>query len=305
MRSINLDQLRALETVVELASFTAAAKRLNLSQSTISVQIKELEKRFGIRLVERLGKRAAPTSAGRELIDHTRRIAADVELADMAMQRHRDGSLGQVKVGATTTALNFFLSPILELLRRRHPNIDLSIVVDTTAAQVDRLLNEEIDFGLVNLPVKERLVQVIPLHTEQLVAIFPADTPGVPRHVTPEFMARHKLLLEAARAQVKALILDWISPATRQLRPAMLLDNFDTIARMVVVGLGASIVPASVVENAPRRRDLIVRPLQPGLQRTLGLIMHKKKVLDRATRIFHDAVLGAKGRPGKPRSRRS
>ena len=152
---------------------------------------------------------------------------------------------------------------------------------------------------------KSGSVQVIPLHTEQLVAIFPADTPGVPRHVTPEFMARHKLLLEAARAQVKALILDWISPATRQLRPAMLLDNFDTIARMVVVGLGASIVPASVVENAPRRRDLIVRPLQPGLQRTLGLIMHKKKVLDRATRIFHDAVLGAKGRPGKPRSRRS
>jgi DNA-binding transcriptional LysR family regulator len=202
MRSINLDQLRALETVIELASFTAAAKRLNLSQSTISVQIKELEKRFGVRLVERLGKRAAPTSAGRELIDHARRITADVELADMAMQRHRDGSLGQVKVGATTTALSFFLSPILESLRRRHPNIDLSIVVDTTAAQVDRILNEEIDFGLVNLPVKERLVQVIPLRAEQLVAIFPADTPNVPRHVTPEFMARHRLLLEAARAQV-------------------------------------------------------------------------------------------------------
>lgn len=297
MRSLNLDQLRALETVIELASFTAAAKRLNLSQSTISVQIRELEKRFGVRLVERLGKRAASTSAGRDLIDYTRRISADLELAAMAMQRHRDGALGQVKVGATTTALNFFLSPILGSLRRRHPNIDLSIVVDTTTGQVDRILNEEIDFGLVNLPVKERLVQVIPLQTEQLVAIFPADAPNVPRHVTPEYLARHRLLLEASRAHVKALVLDWISPATRQLRPAMLLDNFDTITRMVVVGLGASVVPESVVEGALRRRALIVRPLQPRLQRTLGLILHKKRVPDRAMRIFQDAVLGAKGRP--------
>ena len=305
MRSLNLDQLRALETVIELASFTAAAKRLNLSQSTISVQIRELEKRFGVRLVERLGKRAASTSAGRELIDHTRRISADVERAAMAMQRHRDGSLGQVKVGATTTALNFFLSPILGSLRRRHPNIDLSIVVDTTTGQVDRILNEEIDFGLVNLPVKERLVQVLPLQTEQLVAILPADAPNVPRHVTPEFLARHRLLLEAPQAHVKALVLDWISPATRQLRPAMLLDNFDTITRMVVVGLGASIVPASVVEGALRRKELIVRPLQPKLHRTLGLILHRKKVLDRAMRIFQDAVLGAKGNPRKPKPRLS
>jgi DNA-binding transcriptional LysR family regulator len=300
MRSLNLDQLRALETVIELASFTAAAKRLNLSQSTISVQIRELEKRFGVRLVERLGKRAAATSAGHELIDHTRRISADVELAALAMQRRREGSLGQVKVGATTTALNYFLSPILESLRRRHPRIELSIVVDTTTGQVERLLNDEIDFGLVNLPVKERSVQVIPLRIEQLVAIFPADAPDVPRQVTPEYMARHRLLLEAAKAHIKALVLDWLSPATRQLRPAMLLDNFDTITRMVAVGLGASIVPASIVGDALRRKDLIVRPLQPRLQRTLGLILHKNKVLDRAMRIFHDAVLHAKDRARKP-----
>lgn len=66
MRSLNLDQLRALETVVELASFTAAARRLNLSQSAISVQIRELEQRLGVRLVERLGKKAYATAAGRE-----------------------------------------------------------------------------------------------------------------------------------------------------------------------------------------------------------------------------------------------
>jgi DNA-binding transcriptional LysR family regulator len=296
MRSLNLDQLRALETVIEMASFTAAAKRLNLSQSTVSVQIRELEKRFGVRLVDRVGKRAAPTAAGRELIEHTRRISLGIETAAQAMQRHKDGALGEVKVGATSTALTYFLAPILKVLRRQHPDIQLSIHFDTTVGQVESLLDDEIDFGIVNLPVKERLIHVVPLRTEQLVAVFPADTPGVPRSVSPEYLARHRLLLEALQnAHVKTLVLDWLSPATRQLRPAMLLDNFDTIARMVAVGLGASVIPEMVLEASPLKSELIVRPLTPKLHRTLGLIVHKDKVPDRAMRIFREAVTGGKG----------
>jgi DNA-binding transcriptional LysR family regulator len=58
MRSLNLDQLRALVEVVELGSFSAAARRLNLTQPAVSLQIRELENRMATRLVDRLGKRA-------------------------------------------------------------------------------------------------------------------------------------------------------------------------------------------------------------------------------------------------------
>jgi len=296
MRSINLDQLQALETVIERASFTAAARALNLSQSAISVQIKELERRFGVRLVERLGKRAAPTTAGRELIEHHRRIVADVKLASEAMQRHRDGTLGRVRIGATTTALNYYLVPVLRSLRRRHPTIELSITWDTTAGQMARIVRDEIDFGLVNLPVRERSLVAQPLRTEQLMAIFPAGTKNVPRVVTPEYLAEHTLILEAASAAIRAQVLDWLAPAAGHLKPTMQLDNSDSISRMVAVGLGASVVPESVLEEEWRSRDLIVRPLRPRLQRTLGLIVHKDKVPDRAMRIFQDAVLAARKR---------
>lgn len=300
MRSLNLDQLRALETVLELASFTAAAKRLNLSQSTVSVQIRELEQRFGLRLVERLGKRALATPAGRELLDHARRIQGDLEQASLAMRRHRDGSAGLVRVGTTTTALNYFLAPVLASLRQRHARIEFAIDVNTTSIQVDRLLADEIDFGVANLPVKERLIEVTPLKDEELVAILPADLPPgerkqVPRYVTPDYMVRHRLLLEFQRAHVRALAMDWLSPASRQLRPAMMLDNFDTISRMVAVGLGASIVPESVIADDPRRKRLLVRPLRPRLTRTLALIQRRNKPLDEAMRVFRAAVLEAGG----------
>ena len=74
MRSLNPDHLRALTEVVAQGSFTQAAKRLNLAQPTISLQIRELETRLGVQLVDRLGKRAFATAAGRDLIEHAQRI---------------------------------------------------------------------------------------------------------------------------------------------------------------------------------------------------------------------------------------
>lgn len=304
MRSVNLDQLLALETVVERASFTAAAKALNLSQSAISVQIKELERRFDVRLVERLGKRAAATPAGRELIAHHRKILAEVKQATLAMQRHRDGSLGRVRVGATTTALNYYLTPVLRKLRRQFPTIELSITWDTTAGQIARLVRDEIDFGLVNLPVRERSLIARPLRTEQLMAIFPLDTKNVPKVVTPEYLARHTLILEAASAAIRAQVLDWLAPVAGHLGPTMQLDNSDSISRMVSVGLGASVVPESVLDEEWRRKDLIARPLRPKMERTLGLVVHKDKVLDRAMTIVHDAIVAA-GSAGKRRGARA
>ena len=79
MRGLNPDHLRAFAEVVAQASFTRAAKRLNLAQPTVSIQIRELETRLGVRLIDRLGKRAFATAAGRELLEHARRIAEENE----------------------------------------------------------------------------------------------------------------------------------------------------------------------------------------------------------------------------------
>src|SRR3954465_15762378 len=75
MRSLNLDQLRTLATVARLGSFSAAARELNLTQPAVSLQIRELESRLGLRLVDRVGKQARATSAGCDLIAHAEIMA--------------------------------------------------------------------------------------------------------------------------------------------------------------------------------------------------------------------------------------
>jgi DNA-binding transcriptional LysR family regulator len=173
MRSLNLDQLRALVEVVEQGSFSAAARRLNLTQPAVSLQIRELEGRIGLPLVERMGKRAYPTAAGGELIEHARRIAAETERALAAMRRHKDGWLGRVRIGTGDVMLSCLLPPVLRALRTTHPNIELVIFTGTTTDMVQRISSNDIDLGLVTLPVNERVVQTIPLRTETFVAILP------------------------------------------------------------------------------------------------------------------------------------
>src|SRR5271169_7042005 len=113
MRNLSLDQLRTLIEVVALGSFTEAAKRLHLTQPAISQQIRELEGRCGLQLVERVGKRAFATPAGRELIVRGRRIMADAEQALAAVHDHKQGAAGRVHLGAGPTALVYLLPPVL------------------------------------------------------------------------------------------------------------------------------------------------------------------------------------------------
>ena len=76
MRRLSLDQLHAVVEVVQLGSFSAAARNLNLTQPAVSLQVRELEQRLGVQLVERLGKRAYATAAGAELIERARQDRA-------------------------------------------------------------------------------------------------------------------------------------------------------------------------------------------------------------------------------------
>src|SRR5262245_14509541 len=159
MRSLNPDHLRALAEVVAQGSFTRAAKRLHLAQPTVSLQVRELETRVGVRLVDRLGKRAFATAAGRELIGHAQRIAQETDRLLAAMQRHREGGLGQVRIGSSTTALIYHLPPMLRDLRLRHPNIELIVTTGTTTGVVERIMRNEIDLGVVSLPIGERQLE--------------------------------------------------------------------------------------------------------------------------------------------------
>ncbi|MBV9521711.1 MAG: LysR family transcriptional regulator, partial [Alphaproteobacteria bacterium] len=116
MRDLNLRHLQAFTDVVELGSFSAAAERLNLTQPAVSLQLRQLESRLGVRLIERIGPRATPTVAGSALLDHVHRIEAAVADALDAMAHHRAETIGRVRLGTGATACIYLLPPLLRRL---------------------------------------------------------------------------------------------------------------------------------------------------------------------------------------------
>ncbi|HKY87618.1 MAG TPA: LysR family transcriptional regulator [Pseudorhodoplanes sp.] len=296
MRSLNLDQLRALEAVVALASFTGAARQLNLSQSAVSVQIRELEDRLGVRLVERLGKKAYATAAGRDVIEHARRISAETDALETAMRRQRDGWLGRVHIAGTLTALMYLLPPVLKRLHTSHPGIDVLVTNSSTAGMMDGVLRNEIDIALVTMPIEDKRLAITPLRVEPMVAILPAAARGVPKEITPDYVERQFLVLETGA--VSERVTEWLSadrPRTPQ--SSTRVSEVEAVKVVVGAGLGMAIVPGSSMERPSD--DIVVRPLNPPLIRRLALIHHRNKPEDPAFRIVRDAMMELSNIPAR------
>jgi DNA-binding transcriptional LysR family regulator len=293
MRSLNLDQLRTLIEVVELGSFSAAARRLNLTQPAVSQQIRELERRFGVRLIERMGKHVHVTAPGRELVGAARSIFHSCDLAETAMRRFRDGWIGRVRIGTTNTAMTYLLPPILRRLRLDHPGIDLLVTNMPTRESIEQIIQNKIDLGLVTLPVEGgKQLKVTQLRPQTLVAILPGSTRDVPDEVTPDYAAHQSLLIEHANGAVHGLVMEWLS-AHMPLRAAMQLGTIEALKTAVESNLGMAIVPEIAVTR--HNPDIVVRPLRPAVPCPLALIEHRNKPSERALDIVRHALLGLRG----------
>ena len=278
MRSLNLDQLKAFIEVVEHGSFTAAAKRLNLTQPAITHQIQELERRFNADLVERLGKRVYLTEAGEKLIEYARYLIEDDLRAQDAMRRYADGWLGRVRIGTSMTVLMYALPPLLRGLKTDHPQLEIHLKAGLTKSTLQLLVTNALDLGLCALPIEDSAFEVEPLFRDELVAIFPPNFTPIPKKVTPEFLSKCPLILGNEESALRRTVTSWLATAGPLPKPVMEFDNVEAIKSIVAVGLGASVVPSlSLGVGHVATAGVIVAPLSPRVSRRVGLVKLRAK----------------------------
>ncbi|MBK1840381.1 LysR family transcriptional regulator [Azospirillum sp. YIM B02556] len=291
MRGLNLDQLITFATVVEHGGFTEAAGRLGLTQPAVSMQIRNLEERFGVRLVERVGKRALPTAAGRDLLPFIRRLRDEVDAAAAAMGRHRAGQVGRVRIGTGATACIYRLPPILTALRTAHPGLEIIVVTGNTPDILDAVEGGSLDLALVTLPARRPDLSIEPVCSEELVCVGPLSGQAEPQDgVAPAALAEATLILYERGGTMRAVIDGWFMAGGIQPRPAMELGNVEAIKNLVAAGLGRSILPSVTVRGPQDCDRFAVQPLAPPLIRTLGLVLRRDKMLDAGVRAMVKAI---------------
>ncbi len=301
MRSLNLDQLRAFVEVVARGSFTAAAKELNLTQPAVTHQVQELEKRFNVALVERLGKRAHLTQAGEKLIEHARHLLDEDRRVRASMRRFVDGGVGRVRIGTSMTMMMYALPPVLQKLKTAHPSLEISLKAGLTAGTLKFLKSNALDLGICALPVDPHAFETVPLLEDELVAIVPAAFGPVPKKVTPLFLSRCPLILGNEESALHRVVAEWLSRSGPAPKPVMTFDNVEAIKSLVAVGLGASIVPSLCLgEGHVPMPNTVVAPLSPRAARKVGLVHLRGKRPTEAMKLVTAALLTLRrGRNGR------
>jgi DNA-binding transcriptional LysR family regulator len=291
MRSLNLDQLRAFVEVMQRGSFTAAAKALNLSQPAITHQVHELERRFNVALVERLGKRAYPTEAGEKLIERARELLEDDARTSDEMRRYAEGWLGRVRIGTSMTVLMYLLPPILRELKGAYPHLEISLKAGLTSTTLQLLKTNELDLGLCAMPIEDPAFETISLFRDELVAILPTTLGPLPKKVTPAFLCGCPLILGNEHSALRRTVNDWLARGGRPPKPVMEFDNVEAIKSLVAVGLGASIVPSlSLGVGHAATKDTMVASLSPRASRRIGLVRLRGKRSSEGMQLVIEAL---------------
>ena len=291
MRQLNLDQIRSLIEVIDCGSFTSAAHELNLTQPAVSLHLQELEIRFKVKLVDRVGRRVTATAAGTELAAIGQRLLDQSDEAHRIMRRYVDGFVGQVRIGMSMTVLIYLMPPVIRALKRTVPSLELSIRTRFSENTLQGVRDNELDLGLCTGPINDKSVVVTEVGIDSLMAIWPADADDIPDAITPAYLKRWPLILGHPRSALRHLVEEWIGVDGPVPRPIMELDNVAGIKSVVGAGLGASLVPMIAIGDDGEAGRLLVRPLDPPISRSLLLVQRKDKADDAAIRHVRAALL--------------
>ena len=173
---MELRHLRYFIAVAEELHFTRAAQRLHLGQPPLSAQIQALEREVGAQLLERTKRSVRLTDAGKLFLEDARRILALSEQAGENARRADRGEIGQLRVGFTSSMpFSEILPRVVNLYRRRYPQVNLSLQEMATMRQIEAIANRVLDIGFIRTPEFEvdAGVQLTTLRHDPLVLVLP------------------------------------------------------------------------------------------------------------------------------------
>jgi DNA-binding transcriptional LysR family regulator len=245
---MELRQLRYFVAVAEEGHFGRAAQRLHMSQPPLSMQIKGLEAELGVELLNRSTRQVRLTDAGRAFLERARAILGSVREAQDAARGAEHGTQGQLHVGFISSATLSLLPPSIRLFRERFGGVELELKELTSAQQVDALYADEIEVGLVRLPMRAPGIQFEPVLEERLVVAMPSGHVLEKRElVSLEAIADLPLIFFTRQLipGFHAQIVELYQRVGAFPRVAQHAVHLQTIVGLVASGIGIAILPSS------------------------------------------------------------
>jgi LysR family cyn operon transcriptional activator len=291
VKFMEIRNLRSFLAVAETAHFTRAARKVHLSQSTLSHQIKELEQEIGVPLFDRGGRQVRLTAAGMILREHARRAIRTLDEAIPAIGEVESLSRGQVSVGVVQVLDSLLVPSVIAHFTGAHPGIGIRVERLWQRDIESAVRSGDIDLGICLDPPKIQGV-VLDILAETPFALIVADTDLLAgrRSLGVEELGQVPLILFPPKGSwLRQLTDETFSESRIEPTCSIEMDSVEAVLATVKQGLGVAFLPVAVLGHG--KAGLRAVPLEgPPIQARVGLLWRSGADRSRAAMAFAESV---------------
>lgn len=297
--SLETRDLRLVQAIAEAGGATQAGKRLHLSQSAVSHQLRGLEERLGLELFRRQGRRLRITRAGQKLVDLAQQVLLPLLQAELELRRGAFRERPKLRVATQCYTAYHWLPKALQALMTEHPEVDLVLQSDIVGNADEHLQDDRCDLVLCVTPPSKGSFVRVPLFKDELVLAVPrGHALGRKKYVEGSDLSEETLIQNNVsaleRERVKKVLFGEHGGVKRVLR----LPVTEAVLDLVQAGMGVSILAGFTLTARVQRGELeAVRLTRRGFPRTWSGVFRKASPLDAPIRT----LLGTLKRQGLPR----
>ncbi|CAN7159079.1 LysR substrate-binding domain-containing protein [Paraburkholderia sp. SIMBA_054] len=285
---MELRHLRYFAALAEQLSFTVAAQKVHVTQSTLSHQIRQLEEELGCRLFEREGRRVTMTEAGELFLERVRNALREVDEGVSTVRDAAEEMTGVVRIGATHTFNLHIIPRCVSLFLDRHPSVRVDVLEMTGDGIAQALLRGDLDIGVTYKPNDALPLRFEPLYTEEMMLAVGLRHPFAKRRFVRVSELHLQRMVLLPRSFSTRVLLD---ESFRMANAApVVVAEMNAIAPMIEL-VRETDIATIVSTHALRREDVKLIPLEsPTPVRSPGLLWRRDEARTPAARSFASIV---------------
>jgi DNA-binding transcriptional LysR family regulator len=280
---VNFSQLKAFYHVAKNKSFTLAAAELNVSQPTISMQVKALEKHYNVPLLRRTKKGIGLTDAGQKVFSYAKRIfslAGELEKVLIDLDRFKSGTL---RIASTRQLALYMIPGIVLKIRENYPELKLELYTDRSADIVNKLADMEYHVGVIGrVPYPDNMIY---RHISKQKLYFITQDRFSDK-IRLEDLSNYPIILGEKGSATRAYIIDAFAKRNIPLNNCVDAQNPSAIKHMVHLGIGGAFFPIYSIDEDVRKGKYFKLELLDDLHLNIDVVYPMERRHSRAIRIF-------------------
>jgi DNA-binding transcriptional LysR family regulator len=285
---MQVESFRVFRDLVESQSFSKAAQMNDITQSAVSQQVRAMEERFHVPLIERSSKRFALTREGELLYETSKEIITHYDSLQHHLDEMRNVVSGNIRVCTVYSIGLHELPPYLKKFLKEFPNVNIHVEYRRSNQVYDEVLDGTSDLGMVAFPTQKKGLKIDAFKKDRLVVICSPHHPlAAKKELEITDLAPHKYIAFESDIPTRRAIDKIFSEKGVELKPVMEFDNIETVKRAVEIDAGISIVPRATIEQEIKAGSLIsIEFRDKPYYRPLGIIYKSGRVLSPALKRF-------------------